>query len=44
MVLGGGLTDSSKVCSLGVSLLVRGVSETNFLISSGIIGNLLDLW
>ena len=44
MVGEGGLTDSSNVCSAGVSLFFRGVSAINFLISSGIIANLLGLW
>jgi len=44
MVTGGGLTDSSNVCGSGLSLFFRGVSEINFLMSSGIMANLLDLW
>jgi len=39
-----GLTDSSNVCGSGVSLFFRGVSAINFLISSGIIAFLRDLW
>jgi len=44
MVIGGGLTDSSNVCGLGVSLFFRGVSEIHFLMSLAIIANLRDLW
>jgi len=44
MVTDGGLTDSSNVCVSGLSLFFRGMSEINFLMSSGIIANLLDLW
>ena len=44
MVRGGGLTDSSKVCGSGLSLFFRGLSQINFLMSSGIIANLGDLW
>ena len=44
MVRGGGLTDSSNVCGSGLSLFFRDVSEINFLMSSGIIANLRDLW
>jgi len=43
MVSGGGLTYSSHVSASVVSLFIRGVSEINFLISSGIIANLRDL-
>jgi len=43
-VRGGGLTDSSNVCGSGLSLFFRGVSEINFLMSSGIIANPRDLW
>jgi len=43
MVTGGDLTDSWKVCGLGLSLFFHGVPEINFLISSGIIAHLLDL-
>jgi len=44
MVTGGGLSDSSNVTGSGLSLFFRGMSEINFLISSGIIENLPDLW
>jgi len=44
MVREGGLTDSSNICGSGLSLFFRGVSEINFLIFSGIIANLRDLW
>jgi len=40
----GGLTDSSNVCGSGLSLFSRGVWEINFVMSSGIIANLCDLW
>jgi len=42
MVTGGGLTDSLNVCGSGLSLFFHGVSEMNFLMSSGIIANLRD--
>jgi len=42
-VRGGGLTDSSNVSGSGVSLFFHGVSESSFLMSSGIIANLCDL-
>jgi len=44
MVTGGGLTDCSNVCGSGLSLFFRGISEINFLMSSGIIANLRHLW
>jgi len=44
MVTSGGLTDSANVCGSGLSLFFRGVVEINFLMSSGIMANLLDLW
>ena len=44
MVTGGGLTDSSNVCGSGLSLFFRGVSETNFLMCSGIMAIIRDLW
>ena len=43
MVRSGGLTDSLNVSGSGVSVFFRGVSEINFLMSSGIIANLRDL-
>jgi len=43
MVSGGGLNDSWCVSGSGVSLFFHGVKEINFLISSGIIGDLLEL-
>ena len=44
MVRGGGLTDSSKISGSGVSLFFCGMSAINFLMSSGIMANLRDLW
>jgi len=44
MVTSGGGTDSSNVCGSGLSLFFHGVSEINFLISSGIMANHLNLW
>jgi len=44
MVTSGGLTDPSNVCGSGLSLFFHGMSEINFLMSSGIIANLRDLW
>ena len=43
MVTGSGLTDSSNVYGLRVSLFFRSMSKINFLMSSGIIANLRDL-
>jgi len=43
MMRSGGLTDPSNVSGSGVSLFFCGVSEINFLMSSGIIANLHDL-
>jgi len=44
MVTGGGLTYSSNVRNSGLWLFFRSVSDINFLMSSGIRANLLDLW
>jgi len=44
IVTGGGLTDFSNVCGSGLSFFFHGVSEINFLMSSGIMANLLDWW
>jgi len=44
MLSGGGLTVSSNVSGSGVSHFFCRVSEINFLISSGIMANLRDLW
>jgi len=38
------LTVSSNVSGSGLSLFFHGISEINFLISSGIMANLRDLW